>query len=174
MGSFILLPVLAMSMPAVPQVVLSQKENIDPKIEILRAQAETIDAYFEAYDMPLAGTGKKMAEEAEKNNIDWRLLPAIAVRESTGGKNDCNNVSHNAFGWGSCKIGFDSDDEAIEIIAKNLGGNDPKTEHHYAGKTTKEILKKYNPPSIAPRYVPQVLSIMNAIGPKDLIVTATA
>ena len=36
--------------------------------------------------MPLLGLGKKMVIEAEKNNLDWRLLPAISVIESTGGK----------------------------------------------------------------------------------------
>ena len=36
--------------------------------------------------MPLFGMGMKMCKEAEKNELDWRLLPAIAVRESTGGK----------------------------------------------------------------------------------------
>ena len=141
---------------------------MNEKATTLKLQAEAIDEYFKERDMPLYGNGMKMAEEAEKNGLDWRLLPAISIRESTGGKNDCDNVEHNFFGWGSCKIGFDSDDEAIEVIAMNLGGNNPNTEHHYSGKTTKEILQKYNPVSIVPRYAQQVMSIMDDIGEEDL------
>ena len=65
----------------------------------------------------------------------------IAVRESTGGKHDCVKVENNPFGWGSCKISFDSNEEAIEIVAMNLGGNNPNTEKHYDNKTTKQILR---------------------------------
>ena len=134
------------------------------KAREMRANANAIDVYFARRDMPLEGTGAKMVEEAEKNNLDWRLLPAIAVRESTGGKNDCKKVLNNAFGWGSCKISFKSNGEAIEVIAKNLGGNNPNTAKHYDNKTTKQILRAYNPPSVIPKYSEQVMSIMNAIG----------
>lgn len=191
--SLILLPVVTLSMPfgTVPkndidtavqntQTVLSQKQNIgaldlfsfnqaiDKEAKVLEIKANAIDAYFEAHDMPLAGTGKKMVQEAEKNDLDWRILAAIAVRESTGGRNQCKKVDHNFFGWGSCKIGFKSDDEAIEVVAKNLGGNNPKTAHHYSGKETKEILQKYNPPSVVARYAQQVISIMNEMGDEEV------
>jgi hypothetical protein len=136
-------------------------------------KADAIDAYFESRGMPLLGMGMKMIEEAEKNNLDWRLLPAIAVRESTGGKFDCIKVPNNAFGWGSCKIGFKSNEEAIETVARNLGGNNPNTEKHYANKNTKEILRAYNPPSIVPRYAEQVMSIMNAIGEEEVSTNPT-
>lgn len=185
-----MLPIVTMSVPSVipkdnnvvvaPQAVLTQKQNIGAeltlafnqvlgsKAEINKKKAEAIDAYFRARKMPLEGMGKKMVEEAEKNGLDWRLLPAIAVRESTGGIHACKRVEHNFFGWGSCKIGFDSDEEAIETIARNLGGNNPNTEHHYSGKTTKEILEKYNPPSIVPNYAKKVMATMDVIGDEDL------
>lgn len=194
MESLIFLPVMTLSMQSgtlpksnidtgvqTPQVVLSQKQNnivqkffafnqaIDDKTKILQIKADAIDAYFKAHDMPLYGTGMKMVQEAEKNDIDWRLLPAIAIRESTGGKFECKRVENNPFGWGSCKIGFKSNDEAIEIVAKNLGGNNPNTEKHYSDKTTKEILRAYNPPSIVPRYAEQVMSFMKEIGDEEVI-----
>ena len=190
--SFILLPVLTISSAPVgvisqavvsivntPSIVSSQKQNIETygplafndavgqKLESQKIKAQAIDAYFKARNMPLEGMGMKMVFEAEKNNLDWRLLPAIAVRESSGGKNDCNKVQNNPFGWGSCKIGFDSNEEAIETVAHNLGGNNPKTERHYDNKTTKQILRAYNPPSVVPRYAEQVISIMDAIGEAD-------
>lgn len=199
-SSFVLLPAVTMSgasasQPAsavvdsgnTNQVVLLEKLNIAGKAlvankeEEAQAQAqalrekkaEAIDTYFAKYDMPLEGTGLKMVEEAEKNGIDWRLLPAIAVRESTGGKHACKKVKNSFFGWGSCKINFQSAEEAIEVVAKNLGGNNPNTDHHYAGKTTKEILQKYNPPSVVPRYAEQVMKIMDTIGEADLGVENT-
>ena len=192
MESFVLLPVLTMSgvpMGAIsqavvgivnaPSVVSSQKQNIeasnllaldaieDQKLEIQKAKAQLIDAYFKARNMPLEGMGMKMVLEAEKNEIDWRLLPAIAVRESSGGKNACDKVKNNSFGWGSCKIGFSSNEEAIEIVALNLGGNNPTTARHYDNKTTKQILRAYNPPYIVLRYAEQVMSIMDYIGDAD-------
>jgi len=191
--SLVFLPVMTLSftfsgfhnVPA-PQDVLVEKPNIatdstfalnqalEPKVdldaELKKAKAEAIDTYFAERDMPLEGTGMKMVEEAEKNDLDWRLLPAIAVRESTGGKNDCKKVENNAFGWGSCKIGFESNEKAIETVAKNLGGNNPNTAHHYDDKETKEILRAYNPPSIVPRYAEQVITIMNVIGETEMTV----
>lgn len=187
--SLIFLPVMSLSIGGIHNVeisknVLAQKFNIevngilafnqaiDPMAEVfkIRAQkAEAIDAYFSTRGMPLAGMGMKMILEAEKNNLDWRLLPAIAVRESTGGKFECKKVSNNAFGWGSCKIGFKSNEEAIEIVAKNLGGNNPRTAHHYNEKTTKQILRAYNPPSVVPRYAEQVMAIMNVIGEMEVL-----
>ena len=193
--SLVLLPFMAGTLPfgnipkvspiateETTQIVFAQKENIgeaegilafnqalDQKAKDLKIKAEAIDSYFKSRSMPLFGMGMKMAEEAEKNNLDWRLLPAIAFRESTGGKYGCVKVKHNPFGWGSCKIGFDSYEEAVETVAKNLGGNNPKTARHYADKNTEEILKAYNPPSIIPNYVKQVKAIMDDIGEENII-----
>ena len=154
-----------------PFVVSLEKQNIESLTEEEKVQAkkaESIDAYFRARNMPLEGLGMKMVIEAEKNNLDWRLLAGIAVRESTGGKHACKKANNNSFGWGSCKIGFNSNEEAIETIARNLGGNNPKTARHYYEKTTKQILRAYNPPSVIPRYAEQVMAIMNTIGGEEV------
>lgn len=183
--SLVLLPAVAFSLgnpQAVnaPQSVLASKLNMvtgalvlnqtDDLGAELKIKGEAIDTYFWEHNMPLEGMGLKMAEEAEKNGLDWRLLAAIAVRESTGGKHECKKVPNNAFGWGSCKIGFKSNEEAIETVAKNLGGNNPNTAKHYDNKTTEGILRAYNPPSIVPKYTKQVISIMDEIGEKDIVV----
>jgi hypothetical protein len=197
--SLVLLPVMTMSLtiPGIENIgisnVLVKKVNIEAggavatnqaivseadsplnlKDQTLKAEADAIDAYFAGHDMPLAGMGMKMATEADKNDLDWRLLPAIAVRESTGGKNDCTKVKNNPFGWASCKVGFNSTEEAIETIARNLGGNNPSTAKHYDNKTVKGILNEYNPPSIVPRYAEQVMAIMKNIGDVDMTEIAT-
>lgn len=179
--SLIILPIMTMMTPlpslpssgvnsvSFPQmaVVSTQKNQVDTT----KLEADAIDAYFRDHDMPLEGTGMKMVIEADNNGLDWRLLPAIAVRESTGGKFDCKRVKNNPFGWGSCKISFKSIDSAIETVARNLGGNNPNTADHYDNKTVTEILHAYNPPSIVPRYAEQVMAVMNTIGDADLTTT---
>lgn len=186
--SFVLLPIISItgtlsaalpqagsSLMSTSQFVLSEDHpasaifNRIEKVEdqtaiVLKARAEAIDAYFKEHNMPLAGKGEKMVVEAEKNGLDWRLVAAIAVRESTGGIHACKRVENNPFGWGSCKIGFESNDHAIETIAKNLGGNNPKTAYHYEDKDVVGILRAYNPPSIVPKYAEQVIHIMDTIG----------
>lgn len=153
---------------AVDDTKAKESEALEIKAQTLKARADFIDAYFKARNMPLLGTGMKMAIEADKNELDWRLLPAIAVRESTGGKFDCKKVENNPFGWGSCKISFKSIEAAIETVAKNLGGNNPKTAKHYDNKTVTQILRAYNPPSVVLRYAEQVIAIMNAIGDEEI------
>ncbi len=147
-------------------LAISKAMEKDDALDELKAEA--IDAHFRKYDMPLQGTGMKMVIEAKKNDIDWRLLPAIAVRESTGGKYVCKKVTFSPFGWGSCKINFESYEKAIEIVAHNLGGNNPNTDHYYADKSVKEILQTYNPPSIVKYYAEQVIKIMDTIGPETM------
>ena len=191
--SFLILPVAMSSFGNVskvdqapaPQIVLSQQMNMEAdgflafnqamsqKAEdpSTKTKADAIDAYFKSHKMPLEGTGLKMVQEAEKNDLDWRLLPALSVIESTGGRHACKKATHSFFGWGSCKIDFNSDEEAIETVAKNLGGNNPNTDQHYAGKTTFGILRKYN--SYIKKYPEQVIGIMDEIG-KNTETKATA
>jgi hypothetical protein len=138
-----------------------------PQLDVNKANAKILDDYFASYDSPLEGYGMKFVTEADKNDIDWRLLPAIAMRESTGGKQACKKVSNSVFGYGSCKMNFKSIDESIEIVAKSLGGNNPNTAKHYDGKTTLQILRKYN--SVIPNYPKQVVSIMKSIDDTDSV-----
>lgn len=140
--------------------------NFDTKYEsvkIVDNRADKIDAYFKQHDLPMAGLGEKMVAEADLHDLDWKLIPALAMRESTGGKFACKSVSFSPFGWGSCKISFDSYEESIEVLARNLSGNNPNTAHYYANKDIRGILETYNPPSIVPKYADQVMKIMSDI-----------
>lgn len=127
------------------------KDSPQPHVEIVDSRVTAIDNYFKKRNMPLAGYGKKMVEVADKNGLDWRLLPAISVRESSGGRHMCQN---NPFGWGSCKIVFNSLDEAIETVGFKLA-NLPV----YKGKTTERKLYYYNG-TVLPSYPDEVLAIM--------------
>lgn len=134
----------------------------------LRMRADKIDAYFRDRNMPLEGYGMKMVQVAEEHDLDWRLIPAISVIETTGGKNICKSKSgaNNPFGYGSCKIAFDSINEAIEVVGKNLGGNNPKTAYHYDNKDLDGILKSYN--SVIPTYNKKIRSVMSRIESYDI------
>jgi hypothetical protein len=135
--------------------------KVEVSVEDLRQQkADAIDGFFKKRSMPMEGTGKTFVLVAEKYGLDWRLLPAIAVRESSGGKQACG---HNPFGWGSCKLhNFVSYEQAIEALGKNLGGAAPRTSGYYAGKSTKEKLYYYNG-TVLPEYPDEVIAIMNMI-----------
>lgn len=115
---------------------------------IVDTRAEKIDAYFAQWDLPLAGHGKGMIAAADKYGIDWRLLPALAMLETTGGKNLCGNGTNlNAFGYGSCKIHFSTFEQSFEAVAKTISGNGEKTSHLYKDKSVEGILEVYNPPN---------------------------
>lgn len=116
-----------------------------------------IDRYFAERNMLLEGYGDQFIEAADKCEMDWRLLPAIAVRESSGGKQACGN---NPFGWASCHADFESIEKAIEVVGANLCGFNPRTEAYYKNKTTYERLWNYNG-TINPKYPDEVLKIMD-------------
>jgi hypothetical protein len=126
--------------------------------------AQKIDSYFADRDMPLEGYGAKLVDAADKYDLDWRLLPAIAIKESTGGRFACGN---NPFGWGSCKIKFKTVDAAIDTVARNLGGGNPATERYYKDTTTKQKLHQYNG-TVVPTYTAGVLKFMDLIEQVDL------
>ena len=142
------------------QEEVKRQELIDLDIQ-RKEKAEFIDNYFKSHDAPLEGYGMKFVLEAEINEIDWRLLPAIAMIESTGGKQACKRVPNSVFGYGSCKLSFKSIDESIEIVTKSIAGHNPKTARHYDGKTTFQVLRTYN--SVIPTYSQKVVRIMKTI-----------
>lgn len=122
-------------------------------------RAEIIDNYYKERNMPLYGYGSKMVEIADKYNLDWRLLPAISIRETSGGKYMCKSpkAQNNPFGWGSCKIGFDSINMSIEIVGYKLS-----TLQVYKGKSTSKILYHYNG-TVVKTYPQEVITIMNSL-----------
>lgn len=130
--------------PEIPKTDLSAEDR-----------AAKIDSYFESRSMPLAGFGKTFVEAADKYGIDWALLPAISVAESSGGKQMCKN---NPFGWASCRSGFGSIEEAIDYVSMNLGGQNPRTAGAYSGGTRAD-LQSYNG-TVEPGYPAKVMRYM--------------
>ncbi len=171
--SFIAVPLMLTAMPFSPitqagvpivnvsQIQLHTSEEgapLDVKSPEHIKQAKKIDAYFASMNLPLTGYGDKLVTEAEKNDIPYNLVASIGFHESTAGKFACGK---NYFGWDSCHTKFDSVDQAIEVISKNLGGNEPRTAHWYDGKDIDGILKSYN--HVNPRYNANIKATMRAI-----------
>ena len=182
MQSIVAIPMLAVAMPLSGiQGITDTTPSIANKVEVtdsaittqekadFKKKADAIDTFLTSRGSVLAGYGAKFVEEADKNNIDWRLLIAIAGCETTFGRNMSKNpkAQNNPFGWGSCKIGFKSIDESIEKVSASLGGNSEGTAHHYTNKTTLQILRKYN--SVIPNYPKEVERIMKMIDASDPI-----
>lgn len=171
--SFVIVPLMAttLSMNAFTASIndavikaTSAETTLSPEEQKLQADREDkaakIDAYFAKYDLPLAGHGMQFVLVAEKNDLDPYLLPAIAMRESTGGKFMIKS-NNNCFGWGSGKIKFQNLDEAIDTVGRHLGGNDDKTAKYYDNKTTEKKLLAYN--SVIQTYTKEIFSIMSKI-----------
>jgi hypothetical protein len=90
-------------------------EEKDERVAILQS-------YLEQYHSPLTQKADLFVREADRNNIDWRLLVAISGVESTFGQAYPEN-SYNAWGWGiygANRHGFTSWDDAIETISREL------------------------------------------------------
>lgn len=141
-----------------PSSFKKEPEELSVLEHLQEAQAAAIARYMQDRSMPLAHYSAPMVAKAYEYGIDWRILPAIAIRESSGGKFACGN---NPFGWASCKVNFKSIEEAIDVVARNLGGHNPNTAVYYRGETA-EKLQSYNG-AVIPRYPEEVIRIMERI-----------
>lgn len=103
--------------------------------------------FFKKYNSPLKDVDAKFIEVADKYGLDFRLLPAIAMQESLGGKRVIKS-SYNPFGYGiygDLVIKFASWEEAIERVGKAL-----KQDYVNQGLNTPDkIMAKYTPPSLS-------------------------
>jgi hypothetical protein len=128
-----ILPVLiAAIIIIVPQKAYSQQKasassaNITTAIEQYKAEEDyrvkVLKAYFAKYDSPLVPFAKDFVTEADRYNLDWKLVAAISGTESTFGK-AIPFESYNGWGWGvygDNVIRFSSWSEGIHTISEGL------------------------------------------------------
>jgi len=138
--------------------VLERRLQLEKELKIAK-----IRAYYARYNLPLQNEAEHFVNAAERYDIDWRLVAAIGFIESTGGKFACSTADYSAFGWGSCKIDFDSYEHSIDVISMNLGGHNPNTDQWYKDKDIEDILQAYNPDHIRPGYTKMVMKQMKTI-----------
>ena len=114
----------------------------DERVSIIRG-------YLEYRQSPMVNAAPAFVSVADKYDLDWRLLVAMAGKESSFGKY-IPTGSYNAWGWGiwtgqQSGIGFSSWEEGIESVGHGL-------RKHYFNQgydTLLEIESKYTPPSAA-------------------------
>ncbi len=108
------------------------------------ARPKIIHDYLNSQNSPLTPFAEKVVEAADKYGLDYRLLAAIAQKES----GLCRRIppdSHNCWGWGIHSKGtlmFDNYDEAIEVVSKGL--REKYLDQGYV--TPEQIMKKYAHP----------------------------
>jgi len=72
--------------------------------------------FLNSYNAPLASHAEDFIRAAEMHGIDYRLMPAISIIESSGGKHMFKQ--YNPFGWG--RKGYPSFTAAIYDVARGL------------------------------------------------------
>lgn len=121
----------------------------DPRLERLRS-------FLEGYQCPAAEHAEEFLFAADLHGLDWRLLPSIAFVETGAGKTAQGN---NLFGWDSGRQEFETPVHGLHWVAWRLAKSEL-----YAGKSTRALLRTYNP---RPRYAELVLAVMNRLGSGD-------
>lgn len=137
---------------AVPKVPVSNPYVTEPPC-LPDARVARLESFLASYQSPIAPLAADFIAAADLHDLDWRLLPSIAMVESSGGKYFANN---NIFGWDSCRTGFASVRDGIYAVAARLANSEL-----YRGKEIAQILRVYNP---APDYHTRVTRFMTLLG----------
>jgi hypothetical protein len=127
------------------------RTRFDRRVEVLRR-------FFHDNHCPDEDYASQFVLEADNHNLDWRLLPSLALVESGGGRRSAGN---NHFGWNNGRTRFASISEAIHTVADAIS-----TGKYYKGKTLVRKLSIYN---TRIDYPAMVLSVMNQIAPSPKV-----
>ena len=77
-------------------------------------RCQAVRNFFLRYESPLEKVAHVFLQAADKHKLDWRLLPALAMVETTGGRHGTRN---NIFGWNSGRTRFASVEAGILFVA---------------------------------------------------------
>jgi len=139
---------IALSSPATEPKLLPPPQPIIVDGRVLR-----LASFFDKYQCPHPHYIRDYLHAADKYALDYRLLPAISVRESTCGQHTPSVTNH--WGWDSARRGFKSVPEGIAYIAKRLAMGPA-----YENKPIIRKLEVYNP---QPFYAREVQKLMREI-----------
>lgn len=121
--------------------------RVDPRLTLLRT-------FFLQRDAPIVHLAEDFLRAADQHGLDWRLLPSIAMVESSGAKHYRNN---NIFGWNNGRVRFRSIHSSIYEMALSMSSM-----RCYRGKSLDGVLWTYNP---IPGYNTRIKNEMRAIDP---------
>jgi hypothetical protein len=131
--------------PSVYQQVTMNTMGLDPR-------AERLERFFALYNCPEPRHVDEYLRAADTYGIDYRLLPAISVRETHCGLQAWQN---NRWGYDPGAQGFHNVAEGIDYVSRQLAWG-----AYYRGKSLDEKLYTYNP---LPAYPGEVRWIMRQI-----------
>lgn len=124
---------------AIPETINNTRTALSAK----EGRIEVLKEFFARYKSPLLDYAKHIVDTADKYGIDYRLLPAIAMQESTL----CKKIpqdSYNCWGfgiYGKKVTRFSGYEDAIDKVSKTLA-----RDYHAQGlKDPIEIMSKYTP-----------------------------
>ncbi len=126
------------ALPTKDNLLTDQISSKDSRVENLRV-------FLNKYNSPLEPFTTQIVESSEKYNLDFRLLPAIAMEESTLCKKAPQNT-YNCWGfgiYGKKVMSFSGYADAIDTISKTLA----KDYKDIGLITPEQIMTKYTPSS---------------------------
>ncbi len=129
------------------------EDNINPELTIDPKQIEQIKNYLSNRNSPLAEYADILVTSAYEYGIDYRLVAAISVIESEGGKH-CFKP-YNAWGWGSKS--FESWEDGIYTVTKGL------SKYYANGLTTPALIAPVYCPPNANKWASNVQYVMDQI-----------
>ena len=110
---------------------------------------QRLEAFFRMYHCPEPTYVQAYLNAADRYGIDYRLLPAISVRETTCGVAEHDN---NRWGWDNGRQSFVSIETGIDFISRQLSSG-----QWYAGKSIPQKLFTYNPRHAYPGEVQRIM-----------------
>lgn len=119
---------------------------VEADVTVDDARPLNLRKFYRQYDSPLYDYADYMVKISDENDLDYRLLSAIAMQESQL----CKVIpkdSYNCWGWGiygSQVLRFDSYEEAIVTVAEGIRKNYVEKR---GLKTASEIMSVYTPSS---------------------------
>lgn len=136
--------------------------------EVVDARVSSIQDFLSFHKSPLLPYSAEIVKAADKYDIDYRLIPAIAMQESTLCKNLPKKYkdTHNCWGfgiYGKKVTSFDSFSQAIDVVTKTLA-----TQYIAKGlKTPEELMSKYNPVSVNGSWAKWIAVYMDRLDYKE-------
>ena len=124
----------------------TDKDTLSYEITKLDARVELVRQFLARYNSPLEPNAQDIINAADAYGIDFRLIPAIAMQESSLCKKIVvDNADHNCWGYGiygSKATSFNSYKDGIEIVTKALA------KYKKQGlETPEDIMQRYAPRS---------------------------
>jgi hypothetical protein len=115
--------------------------KFDPRINRL-------EKFFKIYHCPSPHHIAEYLRAADGYGLDYRLLPAVSIRETRCGATGKQGNNH----WGYHRESFSSIEAGIDFLARRLTQN-----RTYRGKTLRDKLFTYNPRRAYPEEIKQIM-----------------